>query len=83
MNRLNKGMAAKLRETERQAARSYCSKLQWPNDTVSHCIPCWHCELCKGGKDCHGNPIGTREARIAAARAAVVELPKSCRAVTA
>lgn len=25
--------------------------------------------------DCQGNPIGTRDARIAAARAAVVELP--------
>lgn len=72
-------MAAKIREAGRRACRQYCQLLpddlmllpRWP----CLMIPCWHCDLIKGGMDCQGNPIGTRDARIAAARAAVVELP--------
>jgi len=35
---------------------------------------CYKCELIKGGKDCRGNPIGTRELKIAEALASVLEL---------
>lgn len=73
------GWAAKVREAGRRACRQYCQLLpedqmlptRWP----CLMIPCWHCDLISGGEDCQGNPIGTRDARIAAARAAVIELP--------
>jgi len=74
MKKHSKRMAAKIREAGRRACREYCIALPPPSRWPNLLLPCWKCEHCKGGKDCHGNPIGTREARIAAARAAVLEL---------
>jgi len=68
-------MAAKIREAGRRACREYCKELPPPTRWPCLLLPCWKCEYHKGGTDCQGNPIGTRDARIAAARAAVIELP--------
>ncbi len=71
----DKRLAARVREAGRRACRMYCDQLPIPSRWPALLLPCWNCQKCKGGKDCHGNPIGTREAKIAAARAAVLELP--------
>jgi hypothetical protein len=66
--------AAKIREAGRRACREYCKELPPPTRWPCLLLPCWKCEYHKGGTDCQGNQIGTRDARIAAARAAVMEL---------
>lgn len=75
MDKMNKRMAAKVREAGRRACREYCKELPPPTRWPCLLLPCWKCPHLKGGKDCQGNPIGTRDAVIAAARAAVIELP--------
>ena len=71
----DKRMAGLIREAGKRAVRAYCDELPPPSRWPALLLPCWKCSKCKGGKDCHGNPIGTRESKIAAARAAVLELP--------
>jgi len=68
----SKSMAAKIREAGRRAARLYCPAYR---GTTCNMLPCWECSMRSYGRDCQNNPIGSREAVIAAARAAVVELP--------
>lgn len=60
----------KQREACRRAVRAYCVRVM-KSGLVP---PCWNCPLIKGGLDCKGNSIGTREAKIAEAVAAVIEL---------
>lgn len=64
--------AGKRREAFRRAVRGYCSRV----GKKGHVPPCYDCPQIKGGWDCRGNMIGTREAEIAKAMAAVLELPK-------
>lgn len=65
-----KSEAALIREACRRAARAYC-----PMYKAVLLAPCYKCPLLKGGLDCHGNSIGTRDAKIAQARAAFLNLP--------
>lgn len=69
MVRLSKSMAGKVREAGRRVAREYCVRAK-----IEPYPPCWKCQLTKAGKDCMGNPVGTRELKINQARAAVLEL---------
>jgi len=62
--------AALIREAGRKAARDYC-----PLYRAVLLAPCYTCTLLKGGFDCRGNSIGTRDSKIAQARAAVLNLP--------
>lgn len=62
----------KQREACRRTVRAYCVRVM-KSGLVP---PCYNCPVIKGGLDCHGNPIGTRELEIAKAVAAVIELPK-------
>jgi len=61
----------KQREACRRAVRAYCVRV----GKSGLVPPCWSCPLIKGGLDCKGNSIGTREAKIAEAVSAVLELP--------
>lgn len=66
----SKSLAAKIREACRRAAREYC-----PLYKAVLLQPCYKCRMIKNGLDCQGNSIGTRDARIASARASVLEMP--------
>lgn len=69
MVKLNKSMAGKIREAGRRVAREYCVRA-----VKEPLPPCWKCQLTKGGQDCMGNPVGTREMKINQARVSVLEL---------
>lgn len=71
MGSFNRSFAGKKRETHRRALRAYCQKVGWRGSLV---LPCYKCDLIKGGMDCRGNPIGTRELEIAKAMASILEL---------
>jgi hypothetical protein len=71
----SKSFAARIREAGRRACREYCDQLPAVSRWPGLLLPCWKCQKCVGGKDCHGNEIGRRESVIAAARASVIELP--------
>jgi hypothetical protein len=68
--KMSKSQVAKIREACRRAAREYC-----PLFKAVILMPCYKCKMLKGGLDCQGNSVGTRDAKIAAARASVLELP--------
>jgi hypothetical protein len=75
--KIDKRLAALLREAQHRVRREYCEPVPIPLRWSGGLLPCWNCQKAVRGKDCHGNEIGTREALIAAARARVIELPPS------
>ena len=72
MGSFERSFAGKKREAYRRTIRAYCQKIPYRGKTLV--LPCWKCDLIKGGKDCKGNPIGTRELIVAQAMTSILEL---------